>query len=113
MIAEALRGEGFEVEEAGDGGTALRHLLAGGFQAAVIDVRMPVLDGLQLVERLWDADCGCDVILISVVADPVSRRRAAQFGAMAFHQKPFPLDALLNDVRRACDTPAPVGTALS
>jgi DNA-binding NtrC family response regulator len=55
----------------------------------------------------------CEVILMSVVADPVSRRRAAQFGAMAFHQKPFPLQALLEDVRRACDTPAVAGSALS
>jgi hypothetical protein len=32
---------------------------------------------------------------------------------MAFHQKPFLMQALLDDVRRACDTPAPAGTALS
>jgi two-component system response regulator AtoC len=113
MIADALRADGFAVDEVDNGGTALHRLLGEGYRAAVIDVRMPVLDGLQVLERLHMGGAACEVILMSVVADPVSRRRAAQFGAMAFHQKPFPLEALLEDVRRACDTPAVAGSALS
>lgn len=113
MIADALRADGCDVEEVADGGTALHLLLEGGFRAAVIDVRMPDLDGLQVLEQLYVEGAGCDVIMMSVVADPVSRRRAEQFGALAFHQKPFPLQALLEDVRRACDTPMAAGRALS
>jgi len=113
VIADALRADGFEVEEAADGGTALRHLLGGRFSAAVVDVRMPVLDGLQLLERVWEEGLSCELIMMSVVADPVSRRRARQLGAAAFHQKPFPLAALVRDARRACGTGAAVGTALS
>ena len=113
MIAGALRGDGFDVGEAADGATALRHLLRGGFRAAVIDVRMPALDGLQVLERLRAAGATCEVILMSVVADPVSRGRARQFGAVSFHQKPFPLKALLDDVHRVCDPAELAGGALS
>lgn len=113
LIAEALRAEGFAVSEAEDGAAALRQLRDRTFRVAVVDVRMPVLDGLELLERMTADGLDCDVILMSVVADAVSRRRAEELGAMAFHQKPFLMQALLDDVRRACAMPAPAGTALS
>jgi DNA-binding NtrC family response regulator len=107
MISGALRSAGYQVDQAGDGGRALELLRVGRYCAAVIDVRMPEMDGFQLLAQAKAEQLECRMIVISVVADPESRSHAQRLGAIGFHQKPFPLAALLNDVRSACsDVPA-------
>jgi DNA-binding NtrC family response regulator len=100
-LRDALLEAGYAVEEAEDGERGLAALSASHFDAAVVDVRMPRLDGFALLERMRAHDIQCPVVLTSVVADVVSRRRATSLGAVAFQQKPFPLDALLADLERA------------
>ncbi|HET6847723.1 MAG TPA: response regulator [Gaiellales bacterium] len=100
VICEALRAHGFPVEEAADGHTALELLRSGRPRAAVIDVRMPGLDGLQVCARAAREQLPCSMIVMSVVGDAETRRRVAELGA-AFHQKPFELPSLLADVQRA------------
>lgn len=102
VIGEALRAHGYEVDEAVDGRQALELLRRRRHRAAVIDVRMPVMDGLAVCAEVRREQLPCSMIVISVVADAETRRRVAELGA-AFHQKPFELTALLADVKRACD----------
>lgn len=52
--AEILRGAGYTVAEAADGFVALEHLWSAPVRAMVLDAVMPVLDGLQLLDRLDD-----------------------------------------------------------
>jgi CheY-like chemotaxis protein len=100
VICDALRSHGYAVEEAADGHTALELLRTRRPRAAVIDVRMPGMDGLQVCARAVRERLPCSMIVMSVVADAETRRRVAELGA-AFHQKPFQLPSLLADVRRA------------
>jgi DNA-binding response OmpR family regulator len=102
MITDALRSAGYQVDQAWDGGGALELLRGGEYCAAVIDVRMPDMDGFQLLAQAKAERLACPMIVISVVADPESRSYAERLGAVGFHQKPFPLAALLTDVRSAC-----------
>ncbi|MGH9414191.1 MAG: response regulator, partial [Terriglobales bacterium] len=51
-LAELVRGWGYEVDTAGDGAEALEHLARTQPQAVLTDIRMPRLDGLQLLERI-------------------------------------------------------------
>jgi CheY-like chemotaxis protein len=99
-IGDALRSHGYVVEEAADGREALELLRSGRPRAAVIDVRMPGIDGLQVCACAVRERLPCSMIVMSVVADAETRRRVAELGA-AFHQKPFELPSLLADVRRA------------
>jgi DNA-binding response OmpR family regulator len=101
VICEALRAHGYTVEEASDGHTALRLIRTRRPRAAVVDVRMPGLDGLKVCAQVLHERLPCSMIVMSVVADAETKRRVAELGA-AFHQKPFELPALLADVRRAC-----------
>lgn len=106
MIAEALRAEGFQVDEVSSGEAALECLRDDDHCAAVLDVRMPGIDGMAVAAAIRDQALRCTPIVVSAVADDETRRRAAVLGA-PFHQKPFQLDALLHDVRSACeDEPA-------
>jgi two-component system OmpR family response regulator len=101
MICEALRAHGYLVDEAADGRKALELLAERRHRAAVVDVRMPLVDGLAVCAEVQRSALPCAMIVISVVADAETRRRAAELGA-AFHQKPFEMTDLLADVRRAC-----------
>jgi len=105
-ISDALRAHGYAVEEAADGHVALEVLRTRRPRAAVIDVRMPGIDGLQVCASAVRERLPCSMIVMSVVADAETRRRVAELGA-AFHEKPFELPSLLADVQRACnDSPA-------
>jgi DNA-binding NtrC family response regulator len=108
MISEALRSDGLEVDQAADGRRAREMLRGGGYQVAVIDIRMPGLTGFELLEWASSEVPGCAVIMMSVVADPESRRRAATLGAVGFHQKPFALETLMGSVRSAFDVAEPM-----
>lgn len=100
-IRDTLAGEGYHVTEASNGIEALDLLGAVSFEAAVVDVRMPLLDGLGMLERMGQQGINCPVVLTSVMVDGSSIERGRQLGMFAFHQKPFVLDALLSDLARA------------
>jgi len=100
MIADALRSNGCHVDEVGNGGLALDAIRRGDHQVAIVDVRMPVMDGLAVAARVREEGLACRMIVISVMDDQETRRRVAEAGA-AFHRKPFRLADLLADVRDA------------
>lgn len=69
----------------------------------VSDIRMPGVDGLQLLERLHAQDPELPVLLITGHGDVPLAVKAMRAGAYDFLEKPFPSDALLDSVRRALE----------
>lgn len=67
----------------------------------IIDVRMPSMNGLQLQNHLAAAGNKIPIIFITAYDDRESRRQAMQAGAVAFLEKPFTSDILLETVRSA------------
>lgn len=67
----------------------------------VSDIRMPGLDGLQLLEQLHAQDAELPVLLITGHGDVPLAVQAMRAGAYDFLEKPFASDALLDSVRRA------------
>ena len=67
----------------------------------VLDVRMPGMDGLELLKRLMASDSRIPVIILTAHGDDDTRRRSLQAGAVAFLEKPVQGPALLNAVRSA------------
>ena len=67
----------------------------------VSDIRMPGLDGLQLLEQLHAQDAELPVLLITGHGDVPLAVQAMRSGAYDFLEKPFASDALLDSVRRA------------
>ena len=92
LVAELLEDEGFAVNRAADGATALAAAEGNPPDLVVADVMMPRLDGLTLAQRLRER--GIPVLLMSAV---IERLPAAGFALVA---KPFDLDDLLAAVRR-------------
>src|SRR5438552_6083646 len=111
-IRHTLRGvladEGFEVLEAPDGRRALELLRHAAPRLAIVDVWMPEMDGIELVERMRTQSPGVPIIVISGHGTIETAVRVIRLGAFDFLEKPFPLDALLNVVGRALGTNADV-----
>src|SRR5205809_1026555 len=109
-IRHTLRGvladEGFEVLEAPDGRRALELLRHAAPRLAIVDVWMPEMDGIELVERMRNQAPGVPIIVISGHGTIETAVRVIRLGAFDFLEKPFPLDALLGVIGRALGTNA-------
>jgi len=104
MLTKVLSDDGYEVIQAKDGDeliTRLHELAAlphGRDTLAVVisDVRMPKLDGLDVLTALRCAAWGTPVVLITAFGDEALHREATALGAAALLDKPFALDRLLS-----------------
>jgi FixJ family two-component response regulator len=70
---------------------------------ALLDVRMPGMNGLELQARLRQMGSSIPVIFITAHIDDQLRDRALRDGASAFFGKPFNDEALLSSIRTALD----------
>lgn len=78
----------------------------------VVDYRMPVMDGLELIETLRARDVGIPAILITGRANKLLRSRAAKSGIHRVLEKPLSDGALVDSIRSAlagCDRQPPAG----
>jgi DNA-binding response OmpR family regulator len=89
-----LETEGFEVQEASDGGAALRELADKDFDLAILDMRMPEMDGLELLESMRERNIQTPVVIITAYGDVPHAVRAMKLGAIDFLQKPLTPEVL-------------------
>ncbi len=86
-----------------NGETALRVLHAEDVGVVVTDLKMPGMDGLQLLEHALAIDPSLQVILITAHGTTEIGQRAWEMGAAGYVRKPFDRDEILFEVRRALD----------
>jgi response regulator NasT len=88
-LKEMLEEDGYEVVgEAGDGETAVRLTVENLPDLVILDVRMPVLDGISAAERIA-ADRIAPVVILTAFSQRELVERARDAGAMAYLVKPF------------------------
>jgi len=98
-VRRALRLEGYDVELAADGAEALAHLAGLRADLVVLDVLMPVLDGITVCRRLRESGDRTPILMLTA-RDAVSDRVAGlDAGADDYLTKPFVLEELLARVR--------------
>ncbi len=111
QIRQTLRGvlsdEGYDVVEAENGRAALDVLARATPRLAIVDVWMPEMDGVELVQRMRAQAPGVPIIVISGHGNIETAVRVVRLGAFDFLEKPFQLDALLRVVGRALGDGAP------
>ncbi|MFH1177408.1 MAG: response regulator [Acidobacteriota bacterium] len=88
------------------GEEALKALAAGQFDCAVVDVKMPGMDGLELLRRMRRDFPGTAVVLLTGHASVELGVQGMELGAFDYLLKPIDLDELLDTVRRAAAQPA-------
>jgi UDP-3-O-[3-hydroxymyristoyl] N-acetylglucosamine deacetylase len=105
QIRQSLRGvlsdEGFGVLEAGDGRRARELLRTEAPDLVILDVWLPEIDGISLLEEIKSTHPSLPVIIICGHANIEAAVRATRLGAADFIEKPFSLEALLASIERA------------
>jgi len=101
FVRRALERDGYTVEAFDSGDRAARAFEARPFDVAVVDLKMPGVDGLGVLERLRAADPEAAVILMTGHATIRSAVDAMRGGAFDYITKPFEVDELLLGVERA------------
>jgi DNA-binding NtrC family response regulator len=95
-LSRALQLEGYRTEVAGGGKVGLEKLAARSDLAAVLlDVRMPDMDGLAVLERIRTTAPGLPVIMMSGHASVETAVKAVRLGALDFLEKPLSTDKVL------------------
>ncbi|MEE2779197.1 MAG: sigma-54 dependent transcriptional regulator [Myxococcota bacterium] len=105
ILRGLLMREGYQVEEAADGLEALSVLerCGGEFQAIITDLRMPEMDGMQLLAQVVDRYPDRSVVVITAHGTVDTAVEAMKAGAFDFISKPFDKDELRGVVRKAVD----------
>ncbi|GAB4265634.1 MAG: response regulator [Deferrisomatales bacterium] len=109
-LSQAAAAFGCHVETAADGEQAWKRLEEGGFDLVVTDLKMPGMDGTELLARLEREGRGTRVVVITGYATLEAAVECLRKGAMDFLVKPFEVDTFLSSVQRALARPAPLGT---
>ncbi len=102
-LREILEYEDYDVEEAEDGEQALAMLRKGRYDLALLDIKMPKIDGLDVLRMATDEVPETPVIMISGHGTIETAVEATRRGAFDFIEKPPDLNRLLVAVRNALD----------
>ena len=106
-IGAVLKDEGFRVRYAGDGAEALARAGEERPDLVLLDVWLPGMDGIQVLEKLRGGHEDLPVIVISGHGNIETAVRATKLGAVGFIEKPFTIEGLLEAVSGALDRARP------
>jgi DNA-binding response OmpR family regulator len=100
LLSYPLRKDGYEVVLAGDGAQALKRFGEASFDLVVLDVMMPVLDGLEVCKRLR-ARSTVPIIMLTAKSDEVDTIVGLELGADDYITKPFSVREFRSRVKAA------------
>jgi DNA-binding NtrC family response regulator len=103
LIDRFARKVGFDVATAASGHEALQKLQTENAAVALVDLRMPDVDGLEVLRRIRAANPDCQVILMTGHASIDTAIEAIKHGALDYLSKPFDFDRLESLLRRVHD----------
>ena len=102
-LREILEYENYKVDEAEDGQKAYDMLKEGGYDVALCDIKMPKMDGMEVLDRVKKEGVETEIIMISGHGTLETAVDAVKKGAYDFIAKPPDLNRLLITVRNALD----------
>jgi two-component system OmpR family response regulator len=111
FVVNGLKQNGFAVDSAADGEQALAAAALAPYDAIIMDVMLPKLDGLSVIQRLRARGNTAPVLILSARASVDDRVRGLQAGGDDYLPKPFAFSELLARaqalIRRSTQTPEP------
>jgi two-component system OmpR family response regulator len=111
FIVKGLRAESFAVDQARDGEEGLHLALTEPYDAAVVDIMLPKMDGLSLIRALRAEKVKIPVLILSAKGEVEDRVKGLQIGGDDYLTKPFAFSELLARlhalIRRGSETAEP------
>jgi putative nucleotidyltransferase with HDIG domain len=101
VLVHLLEGDGFQVREAGTGVEALQVMEVDPAPLVISDLRMPEMDGVNLLRHLQQRWPDTAVVMVSAVADVDMAVKCLHLGALDYVSKPFNLDEVRARVDQA------------
>lgn len=101
IAAEALRRRGYAITEVADGSRAITAWQHGNFDFILMDVQMPVMDGLEATRRIRQLEGAAShtpIVALTAHALPADRERAFAAGMDAYLTKPLRIDAMVRSI---------------
>jgi DNA-binding NtrC family response regulator len=109
-LAERLKLRGIDASIATDGAEALKHIHADRPQVVVLDVLMPGLGGLAVLDQIRTTDPQIKVILLTGRGSAQEDGQRIPQGAFDYLIKPVNIDQLIEKMREALGAPEPAGS---
>ena len=103
-LAERLETRDFMVTTATDGPTAIEAAGKGGFDVAILDLKLPGMDGMEILSILKENHRFLEVIILTGFGKIESYKEATKLGAYSYLEKPFDMDQLLEELKNAYHT---------
>jgi len=101
-VATYLRRSSYAVDCADNGPDGLHFALTGDYDAIILDIMLPGMDGLSVLCRLRDEGCTAHILLLTAKDTVADRVRGLDRGADDYLVKPFALDELVARIRALC-----------
>ena len=101
VMSERIEARGMEVTTADSAMKALELVKSGNFDAIIVDLMMPAMDGLQTLKAIKEKNPDLQVILLTGHATVEKGIEAMKLGAMDFVEKPADLDRLTEIIKKA------------
>lgn len=103
-MAERLSLRGFQVATATSGTDALRQVSEADFSVLILDVKMPEIDGLELMAEIKRKQPDLAVILFTGHSSVADAERGMREGAHDYLMKPIDIEKLIEKIRSAAGT---------
>jgi len=103
LLAQRLKGEGYSCVTANNGREALGHFYKDTFSLIISDIKMPEMDGIELLKRVRDLNPKMMVIMVTAYPEIDMAVEAMRLGAYDFLIKPADLDLILLSVKKALE----------
>ena len=101
FLRTSLAAQGYRIDEADDGQSALDFLRRNTVDAIVLDLGLPGIDGFEVIRHLRAAGSLTPIVVLSSRDDEVGKVKALDLGADDYVTKPFGIDEILARIRAA------------
>ncbi|MDY6844332.1 MAG: response regulator [Thermodesulfobacteriota bacterium] len=98
-LTQSLEGNGWDVISAETGEEALEKARQTMFHVVITDLRLPGMDGIDLLKEIKQINPDCQIIIISAYGTSQLAAEAKKLGAYDFIDKPFKIDEMKEVVR--------------
>jgi DNA-binding NtrC family response regulator len=103
MLSSLMSGAGYAVDTAADGVTAINAIQTKLYHVVLLDLKMPKVDGLEVLKFIKTNAPGVEVIMLTGMADVKTAVECMKTGAYDYITKPTTADELLTTIQRALE----------